>query len=85
MGKRVYEASISIHPQPEATSAARVMGFKKIAVDKFYNLLGDTYDKYKLTPDRVYNSNETGILCVSKPKVILKKGRKQVGSLFSVE
>lgn len=53
--------------KPEDTSAARAMGFNKVAVDTFYSLLGEVYDKYNLTPDRVYNCDETGISCVPKP------------------
>lgn len=73
--------------KPEATSAARAMGFNKVAVDKFYSLLGEIYDKYNLTPERIYNCDETGISCVSKTKskIIAEKGRKQVGSLSSAE
>lgn len=73
--------------KPEATSAARAMGFNKVAVGKFYSLLGEVYDKYNLTPDRIFNCDETGISCVSKTKskIIAEKGRKQVGSLSSAE
>ncbi|CAH1956803.1 unnamed protein product [Acanthoscelides obtectus] len=68
--------------KPAATSAARAMGFNKVAVDKFYSLLGEIYDKYN--PDRIYNCDETRISCVSKTKskIIAEKGRKQVGSLL---
>lgn len=54
------------------------MGFNKVAVDKFYTLLRNEYDEYKLTPDRIYNCDETGISCVSKNKsrIIAEKGRK---------
>ncbi|CAH1963196.1 unnamed protein product [Acanthoscelides obtectus] len=77
---------LSIH-KSEATSAARAMGFNKVAVDKFHSLLGEIYDKYNLRPDRIYNCDETGISCVSKTKskIIAEKGRKQVGSLSSAE
>lgn len=69
--------------KPEATSAARAMGFNKVAVSKFNQLLGEIYDKYKLTPDKIYNCDETGISVVSKTKskILALKGRKQVGSL----
>lgn len=46
--------------KPEATSAARAMEFNKVAVGKFYQFLGDVY-KFKLTPDKIYNCDETGI------------------------
>lgn len=73
--------------KPEATSAARAMGFNKVAVSKFYQLLGEIYDKYKLTPNKIYNCDETGISVVSKTKskILALKGRKQVGSLSSAE
>lgn len=73
--------------KPEATSAARAMGFNRVAVGKFYQLLGDIYDQHKLTPDRIFNCDETGISVVSKTKskIIAVKGRKQVGSLSSSE
>lgn len=65
--------------KPEATSAVQAMGFNKVAVNKFYSLLGEIYDKYNLTPDRIYNCDETGISCVSKTKskIVTEKGRKQ--------
>lgn len=68
--------------KPEATSAARAMGFNKVAVNKFYSLFGEVYAKYNLTSDRIYNCDETGISCVSKTKskIIAEKGRKQVVS-----
>lgn len=73
--------------KPEATSAARAMGFNKLTVGKFYQLLGDVYDKYKFTPNNIYNCDETGISIVSKTKskILAMKGRKQVGSLSSAE
>lgn len=63
------------------------MGFNKVAVNKFYQLLGDIYDKYELTPDKIYNCDETGISVVSKTKskILAMKGRKQVGLLSSAE
>lgn len=82
--KRNPELSIR---KPEATSAARAMGFNRVAVGNFYQLLGETYDALHLTPDRIYNCDETGISVVSKTKskIIALKGRKQVGSLSSAE
>lgn len=34
-------------------------GFNKVAVDNFFNFLGNVYDEHQLTPDRIYNCNET--------------------------
>nr|CAI5844952.1 unnamed protein product [Callosobruchus analis] len=38
-------------------------------------------------PDRIYNCHETGVSVVpkTKPKVIARKGRKQVGSITFAE
>lgn len=73
--------------KPEATSAARAMGFNKVAVSKFNQLLGDIYDKFEFTPDKIYKCDETGISVVSKTKskILATKGGKQVGSLSSAE
>lgn len=72
---------------PEATSAARAMGFNKPVVEKFFQLLLSLYDKYKFTPDRIYNVDETGITTVpnKKSKVLSLKGKRQVGGLVSAE
>lgn len=61
------------------------MGFNKVAVGKFYQLLGEIYDKYKLTPDKIYNCDETGISVVSKTKSKILALKGHVGSLSSTE
>ncbi|GLV33572.1 hypothetical protein CBL_21221 [Carabus blaptoides fortunei] len=73
--------------KPAPTSAARAMGFNKVAVNSFFKLLGELLDKFKFTADRIYNCDETGISTVSKSKskVFSARGRKQVGSLSSTE
>lgn len=73
--------------KPEQTSAARAMAFNKVNVSNFFNLLGGLYDQHKFTPDRIYNTDESGISAISKntSKILALKGKKQVGSLSSAE
>lgn len=73
--------------KPEATSAGRAMGFNKVAVNRFFDLLTDQVDKFKLTGDRIFNVDETGMSVNPKghSKIIALKGRRQVGTLTSAE
>lgn len=73
--------------KPEAKSAAREMGFHKVAVGKFYQLLGDVYDKYILSADKIYNCDESRISVVfkTKSKILPVKGRIQMGSISYAE
>nr|CAI5833341.1 unnamed protein product [Callosobruchus analis] len=85
-GKDWVQGFLNRHPElsirkPESTSAARAAGFNKQAVDHFFNFLGKVYDEHTLSPDRIYNCDETGVSVVPKTK----KGRKQVGSITSAE
>lgn len=72
---------------PEGTSGARPMGFNRPAVNKIFELLTKSIDENNITPNNIYNVNETGISSVPKKvsKVIAKRGKKQVGTLTSAE
>lgn len=72
---------------PENTSGARAMGFNKVALSKFNSLLNEVIAKHKLTPDKIFNSDETGVSVnpKSQSKVIALKGKRQVGCITSAE
>ncbi|KAG5870015.1 hypothetical protein JTB14_008992 [Gonioctena quinquepunctata] len=67
--------------KPKNTSAARFYGFNRTAVSDFYENLKKVLIKYKLTADRIYNFDESGISTVlSTPKVLAEKNQKQIAS-----
>lgn len=72
---------------PEATSIGRIKGFNRPQVERFYKLLIEQTEKYKIDGSRIYNVDETGIqTSTSKPpKVLSVRGKKQVGVISSTE
>lgn len=72
---------------PESTSIARVKGFNREAVTRFYSLLEEVIEKYNITPDMIFNMDETGVRTSSTkpPKVLSTYGKKQVGIVSSNE
>ncbi|KAJ8936748.1 hypothetical protein NQ318_016119 [Aromia moschata] len=72
---------------PEPTSVGRAKGFNRTQVTRFYNLLDEQIQKYKIGPDALYNMDETEIMTTTNkpPKVISISGKKQVGIISSAE
>lgn len=58
-----------------------------MTVQQFLKLLEETVQKYKLTAEKIYNVDETGITVNSKgvSKIIVSKEKRQVGALASDE
>ncbi|KAB0790631.1 hypothetical protein PPYR_14933 [Photinus pyralis] len=91
-GKTWLYQFLKRHPKlslrtPEPTSIARAIGFNRSAVQKFFALLSEIYKNYDITPDNIYNVDETGIMTVPKKrsKCLALRGKKQVGCLSSGE
>lgn len=63
------------------------MGFNKVAVSQFNSLLNEIIDKHKLTADKIFNCDETGLSVnpKSQSKIIALKGKRQVGAITSAE
>lgn len=73
--------------RPAGTSFARALGFNKENVTDFFNHLEALYEKHNFGPHRVFNVDETGLSVVPSrlPKVIARKGKRQVASITSAE
>ena len=53
--------------KPEATSLARATAFNRHTVGKFFDQLGDLYDRYKFEMHGIYNLDETGCTTAQQP------------------
>ncbi|CAG5053987.1 unnamed protein product [Parnassius apollo] len=81
-----HKKTLSIR-KPTGTSFARANGFTKARMDEFYQNLEKVYDEKKFTASRIFNVDETGLSIVQSkyPKVIGRRGKKQIGAMSSAE
>ena len=79
------------HPElslrtPEPTSIGRAVGFNRVQVGRFYDILQETYEKQHIDQSHIWNVDETGLTAVHRPgKVIARRGQRQVGKITSGE
>ena len=72
--------------KPEATSLARATAFNCHTIGKFFDQLGDLYDRYKFEMHDIYNLDETGCTTAQQPGgVVAPTGKKRIGSVSSAE
>jgi len=71
----------------ESTSIARVIGFRRSEVNRFFDNLAQVYEKEKFDASRVFNVDETGMstVQVQKQKILAPTGKKQIGKIVSAE
>lgn len=72
--------------KPENTSLARIKAMNYENITTFFDNYRDLRQKFNFPENRIYNFDESGISTVlPSPKIIAKKGQKQVGQISSAE
>jgi len=86
-----FSAFMKRHPvlslrTPQSTSLARARGFNQMAVKLFHDNYEKLIEKWNFTPNNIWNIDESGLTTVpDPPKVVGKKGQKQIGQIASAE
>ena len=80
------QTSVSVRP-PDPTSYAMATASNSQAVSKFFNLLDGLIQKHHFDALTIYNCDETGMktLQQSLSKILVARGKRQVGSTTSAE
>lgn len=93
-GRAWVDGFMKRHPQlthrtPEPTALARCSAFNRTQVERFYDNLWDVISQHQFLtrPDDIYNMDETGVKTSASrpPRVISKKGKRQVGVIATAE
>lgn len=91
-GDKFYYKFLSHHPditlrKPQSTSIQRAVGFNKEQVDLFFNKYEAISAKFKFSPSKIFNCDETGVSVVHEnaTMVLSQKGKKQVSKITSGE
>lgn len=73
--------------KPQPLSLARIRGFSRENVKKFFDILKPELELVKFSPTRVFNVDETGVTSVQHKsmRVVSLKGRREVHKLSSAE
>jgi hypothetical protein len=72
---------------PEPTSIGRAMGFNRVQVGRFYELLREELTTNRFTAGTIFNVDETGLSTVPNhlPKVVSMRGKRAVNKVVSGE
>jgi hypothetical protein len=72
--------------KPENTSIARSSAFNRANEEDFFNNYATVQAQYNFAPDRIWNTDETGVTTVLQaPRVIAETRSKAVGQCVSAE
>ena len=66
----------------QATNIIHTVGFNKPLVERFYSIYRELIKRYEYKPSKIWNIDETGIMCVHRPeKIMASKGVREVAKI----